>query len=99
MNDTRGQHCLDNLAAALKQPVAQCLDDACTNVVDIVEDGIATLTAAELNQLDAARWYINRAMSLHQALVGCVESAQQQMAVALSDNVVELHPETRGGAA
>lgn len=90
---------VDHCDAALKLPVTQCLDDAREVIVNIVEDGLATLPAADLNQLDAARWYINRAIALHRALVDCVEDAQKRMAMVMSNNVVELRPTTPGGAA
>lgn len=99
MDDSRGQQALESMVCAVGMPVAQALDDARDNIVNIVEDGLATLPAADLNQLDAIRWYINRALTLHESLVGCVESAMQRLAVVMAENVVELRPETPGGAA
>jgi len=89
------------------------LDDARTNIVDVVEGGIsAGCSKSDLNQLDCVRQFINRAASLLDARSprAWVYSSVQQfighgldhLQVVMSSNVVPIRgrrPGPGGGAA
>lgn len=74
MQDSRCQHVLNELSAALlalnadivnPNLVAAILDDARTAIVDIVDAGISTgMSKRDASNLDAARLYINSAAAL-----------------------------------
>ncbi|QRZ05923.1 hypothetical protein [Mycolicibacterium austroafricanum] len=122
MQDSRLDVAKSELEAAmleLDQPepdearVLALLDDARTNVVDVVEGGIsAGCSKSDLNQLDCVRQFINRAASLLDAKSprAWVYSSVQQfighgldhLAVVMSSNVVPIRgrrPGPGGGAA
>lgn len=44
--------------------VGALLEDSRTEIVNVVEDGLGCCSRADLNQLDSARLFINRAMGL-----------------------------------
>ena len=100
MNDSRGQHVQQDLAAARvsRRRMDACLDDARTTIVDIVENGISEgITRQDLNNLDTARTYLSRAVELTKAADQFISHAQEHVALAFSPNVVELR--TPDGAA
>lgn len=116
MNDTRLVQAKEGLYAALVEldqdppnvgRVVALLDDARGDIVDVVEDGLGTVSKADLNQLDTARVFVNRAVSLlskewafstAQQFIG---HALDYLQVVLSGNVIPLRTSrtTPGGAA
>lgn len=103
MNDTHGEHIQQSLAAAKesRQRMNACLDDARTDLVDVVDGGISDgVSRADLNHLDSARVYMNRAVELLTAADQFIGHAQEHVALAFSTNVVPLRrDDTPGGVA
>jgi len=80
-----------SLAAAKvsRKRMDACLDDARTTLVDVVDGGISDgVSRADLNHLDSARVYMNRAVELLTAADQFIGHAQEHVALAFSTNVI-----------
>lgn len=121
MDDSRIQVAKDELQAAMLEldelnpnmgRVQALLDDSRCGLVDVVESCVGMQPRADVNQLDSARVYINRCISLINsrqpqewvipAMQQFVGGAIDHLTVVLSGNVVPLHrtrPTTPGGGA
>lgn len=100
-DDSRGEHVRQDLAASLlsRRRTLASLDDARTTIVDVVDAGISKgVSPRDLNHLDAARVFINRAIELEKAAASFTRNAQHHVALAFSDNVVEIGTTPEGVA-
>lgn len=115
MRDSRGQHILDALSAARGElggyppdtkRVVELLTGAKGIVLDIVDEGMSkTLSLRSLNELDAARQLLNRAIDIAPTRWEFADqftahaSTHVCLALGVESNVVPLRRDTGGGAA